>query len=193
MDDLLPSSLSVDDLDQDDERSSEIATVSYIFPELTLLGPHSFSLSIAVSPGSPILVVFSDDSAAARTLSHLPPLQLTVALPESYPLEAPPNIKLESAWVTKEILARLHKELVSLWEEMRDQVLYAVIDHLIQRAEEAFIQDRAAESLMVSKDLEEELIAFNKKALKDEFNRGTYECGVCLGMLIPRYLVRARY
>jgi len=178
------SSLSVDDLGQDDERSSEITTVSYIFPELTLLGPHSFTLSIAVSPVSPIPVVFSDESVAARTICHFPPLQLTVTLPESYPLEAPPNIRLESTWVTKEILTRLHKELVGLWEEVRDQMLYAVIDHLVQKAEEAFIHGRGTESLVVSKNLEEELIAFNKKSLKDEFNKGTYECGVCLGMPI---------
>ena len=181
---LHTSLLSIGDLDQDDERSSEIATVSYIFPELTLLGPHSFALSIPVSPVPPIPVVFSDESAVTRTISHFPPLQLTVTLPESYPLETPPNIKLESTWVTKETLMRLHKGLVGLWEEITDQVLYAVIDQLVQKAEEAFIHERGMESLVVSKGLEEELIAFNKKALKDEFNKGTYECGVCLGMLI---------
>ncbi|KAF8423509.1 hypothetical protein BGX38DRAFT_1238581 [Terfezia claveryi] len=154
------SSLCIDDLDQDDERSSEIATVSYIFPELTLLASLLY-LSIAVSPAFPVLVVFSDEPVVARTISHFPPLQLT----------------LESTWVTKETLARLHKELVGQWEEIRDQVLYAVIDHLVQKAEVAFTYGRGTESLVVSKDLEEQLIAFNKKSLKDEFNKGTYECG----------------
>lgn len=178
--------LSTDDLDPDDARSQEIVTVSYIFPELTLLSPHSFYISVPVSPVLPIPVIFSDDltsttSTVARTFSHFPPLQLTISLSENYPLESPPSIKLESPWLANDVITRLQQELAGLWEDIRDQVLYAVIDHLIQAAEVAFVQDKEAVSLVLPKILEEQLVTFNKKASKEVFDRGTYECGVCLG------------
>lgn len=177
-------SVLIEDLDLDCERSQEIVTVSCIFPELTLLSPHSFYILLPISPIPPLSVTFSDDSTSTvtRTLNHLPPLKLTVSLPESYPLESPPNIRLESSWVAKDVLIRLHGELLKLWEEIRDQVLYAVIDHLIQAAEVAFQKKIGAESLILPKSLEEELILFNKRSLKEVFEKGTYECGVCLGM-----------
>ena len=188
---LLPTPLlSMDDLDPDDEHSQELLTVSYIFPELKILSNHAATISIPVAPEPPISVVFHDDmtSTAPRTIPHLPPLQLAVVMPEKYPQEAPPDIKLASLWLSEDVVLRLRTELVGLWKDSRDQVLYAMIDHLVQAAERGFDQADGSAAVF-PKILEEELISFNKMMLKNVFNQGTYECGVCLGKLLSYILL----
>lgn len=40
-----------------------------------------------------------DDSLKRMNISHLPPLQLFVTLPEDYPSTRPPNFTLHSSWL----------------------------------------------------------------------------------------------
>ncbi|KAF8471980.1 RWD domain-containing protein [Kalaharituber pfeilii] len=180
---LLTQTFSVTDLNPGDERSQELVTVSYIFPELTFLGPHSAYISIPISPEPPVPVVFSGEKAQSnesRTISHFPPIQATFTLPPDYPCNAPPVVKLESVWVTESTISKIQSELLDLWRDTKDQVLYAIIDHLVQAALRAFDQADSGNPLVLPECLEADISSFNKKALKEEFNKGTYVCGVCL-------------
>ncbi|KAH0562174.1 hypothetical protein GP486_003127 [Trichoglossum hirsutum] len=119
-------------------------------------------------------------------LSHLPPLSLEIKLPEGYPASEPPVLDLSTSppWLPKETLLILQNDGKRLWEELgRDQVIFAYIDHLQQAAEGAFgLFDLGPGDtpFEVARDLKIALLDFDQKGKRDEFERETFECGVCL-------------
>ena len=177
------------ELDPDDERSQEFASVPYIFPELNILDAYSASILINVSTDSPIAVGFGEsrvEVAEIHKLSHFPPILLKIRLPDGYPTEKPPQMELESEWFPRIVKLKLEAEIYRRWRDTHDYVLYDTIDILQQEAKQGFgLLDQEKEqdiALLLQRDLEERFVAFNKKTIKDIFNRGTYSCGVCLGM-----------
>ena len=189
-----------------DEREEELATLSAIYPELSIDSDDQFraSLELAVTPGRPLLVRFvpltSQETynttyaqAAAENaayighdieISHLPPLALQVALPIGYPVDVPPKIHLSTqhSWLPQRILTELENDVESLWEEYgRCQILFAYIDHLSQAAERGFdLHDSSEGCLISSVTLEKDLLAFDSDTKQIVFNAGTYDCGICL-------------
>ncbi|KAL8910433.1 MAG: hypothetical protein Q9171_004271 [Xanthocarpia ochracea] len=117
-------------------------------------------------------------------LSHLPPVQLRIRLPSTYPVEQPPELKLvsEVPWLPEGILRRLECEANNMWEQMgRSQVLFAYIDHLREAAEDAFgLRSSETEAITISPELRIGLLDYDLKAKRAAFERATYECGVCL-------------
>ncbi|KAI9864645.1 MAG: translation termination inhibitor protein itt1 [Trichoglossum hirsutum] len=119
-------------------------------------------------------------------LSHLPPLSLQIKLPEGYPASEPPVLDLSTSppWLPKDTLLRLQSDGQRLWEELgRNQVIYAYIDHLRQAAEGAFdLFDLGGGEppFEVAQDMKIALLDFDQKGKRDEFERETFECGVCL-------------
>ena len=85
--------LTAEDLtSSDDERSQELATLTYIFPdELTLHSPFSATVKLPVAPLDPISIQFTP-SNTVETFAHLPELSITFTLPESYPATTPPEL-----------------------------------------------------------------------------------------------------
>lgn len=66
-------------------------------------------------------------------ISHLPPLTLEVTLPDDYPRNSPPNLKLRTCWLSQEALSKLCRKLDNLWDENKgDQILYTWADFLKQ-------------------------------------------------------------
>jgi E3 ubiquitin-protein ligase RNF14 len=84
-----------------------------------------------------------------------------------------------------------------LWEELgRDQVIFAYIDHLQQAAEKAFDLfdlDGDGPPFGVAQDMEIALLSFDRKEKREEFERGTFECGVCLGNYITIQTILFHY
>jgi E3 ubiquitin-protein ligase RNF14 len=118
-------------------------------------------------------------------LSHLPPLMLQIKLPEGYPANEPPILDLSTfpPWLPKETLFGLRDDGKRLWEELgRDQVIYAYIDHLQQAAERAFDLNKENQPFEVAQDMKIALLDFDIRGKREEFERETFECGVCLGM-----------
>lgn len=169
--------ISIDDFDQEDERCLELITTTYIYPELNILTPHLASIQIPLSAALPVAITFRNKSGqcSLQKISHLPPLQLVIEMPEGYPTISPPDIELTSSWIPESVTEELDCKIHRLWEDTKEGVLYAAIDLIQQGAETAFGISELESSL------EEELVSFNKKSLKEVFNTGTYECGVCLG------------
>lgn len=120
----------------------------------------------------------------AHQLSHLPPLNLEIELPEGYPSERPPIFKISTSpqWLPPSVLSRLIGDGRRLWEEAgKDLVVYTYIDDIQQQAETAFgLNDSAEGEVHFSRDLKVALLDFNSKAEREKFEEETFECGVCL-------------
>ena len=121
----------------------------------------------------------------AHRLSHLPPLNLRLLLPNGYPTEQPPVICLESqySWLPEKKLQDLRSAGNTLWEDMgRDQVVFAYIDYLREVAENGFDLGLVEEEAVnISADLKVALLDFDLRAKRIKFENATFECGVCLG------------
>ncbi|KAL8722067.1 MAG: hypothetical protein Q9225_001389 [Loekoesia sp. 1 TL-2023] len=128
--------------------------------------------------------VVADGARGIHELSHLPPVTLRVNLPLGYPTEKPPDLQLvtEIPWLPKDVLQKLEKDGISLWEETsRSQMLFSYIDHLREAVENGFnLASKSTEPLTISRDLEIILLDFDIKAKRAEFEKATFECGVCL-------------
>ncbi|KAJ5533478.1 hypothetical protein N7494_010030 [Penicillium frequentans] len=196
----------------EDDRSVELSSIVAIFPEtkidpdfpfkavldlpVTLPSPTRVSfqqpldggLPAALTPPTSVDVSKADlEQAAVRDvhiLSHLPPLNLEIELPDGYPSEKPPRVKLTThpRWLSPSTLTKLVEDCERLWNECgQDMVVYTYIDHLHQLAETAFgIQDASDGELSLSRDLKVALLDFNNKAEREHFEQQTFECGVCL-------------
>ncbi|KAL9615260.1 MAG: hypothetical protein Q9204_008786, partial [Flavoplaca sp. TL-2023a] len=199
----------------EDERSSELSTLSAIYPELLIdpLDLFSATIDIPVEPIRPIFVSFPPSSGGEQPglptppnsddkdigtdtplrsaipnpleiheLNHMPPLQLRLHLPRSYPDMQPPELELVSNWIPAATLKRLEKEGNTLWEELgHSQVLFAYIDHLGAAAEDAFgLLSSKTEPMTVAPELRIGLLDHDLKAKQAVFDKATFECGVCL-------------
>ncbi|KAL8875369.1 MAG: hypothetical protein Q9198_006266, partial [Flavoplaca austrocitrina] len=199
----------------EDERSSELSTLSAIYPELLIdsLDLFSATIDIPVEPIRPIFVSFPPSSGGEQPglptppnsddkdigtdtplrsaipnpleiheLNHMPPLQLRMHLPRSYPDMQPPELELVSHWIPAATLKRLEKEGNTLWEELgHSQVLFAYIDHLGAAAEDAFgLLSSKTEPMTVAPELRIGLLDHDLKAKQAVFDKATFECGVCL-------------
>ncbi|KAI9800357.1 MAG: hypothetical protein M1825_004127 [Sarcosagium campestre] len=171
--------------------------------------PYKASLTIPVRLTSPLKIIFasstpsttkptpldlqesSEDSVEGTNedcvhhVSHLPSLELQLDLPAGYPQEAPPTFKIDTtpSWLPATRIERLLKEGKALWEELgHDQVLFAYIDHLQQAADDAFglAGHGLHGSLEFDRDLEAEILDFDIKEKRRQFEQGTFECGICL-------------
>ncbi|OQN95458.1 hypothetical protein B0A48_18414 [Cryoendolithus antarcticus] len=190
--------------DEFEEREEELSSVEAIYPEIIITNKYTASLDIKVAPSPPLLVRFVPSApatvlkatyaqAATPTaahiehdvhLSHLPPLNLRVTLPDGYPaeVEAEVNIKTEHDWLPETKLDELQRQLVDLWEDLgRCQVLYSYIDHLENAASSGFSLDQSDDGcLTLPASLEPALVSFDKETKLKQFQEGTYDCGICL-------------
>lgn len=211
---------------QEDERASELSSISAIYPEIIIdpADPYSASIDIRVKPIKPLAISFpplADPGAAsgiltpptsegsgdaalvkrvlpaapnavtslpqdAHRLSHLPPLTLKIRLPDGYPTQQPPVFDLQMAlpWLPEKNMVKLRDTGHSIWEEMgRDHVVFSYIDFLHEAAGQAFdLPEAWEETVIVPQNLKIALLDFDRQAKRAEFERKTFECGVCLGM-----------
>lgn len=125
-----------------------------------------------------------DSNRETHVVSHLPPLNLEIELPEGYPSETPPTFRISSSprWLPSRLVSKLLDDGRALWEECgKDLVVYTYIDHLQQLSETVFgIDDIPDGEVHFPLDLKVALLDFNSKAELERFEQGTFECGICL-------------
>ncbi|KAM5443286.1 putative RBR-type E3 ubiquitin transferase [Microsporum ferrugineum] len=118
------------------------------------------------------------------SLSHLPPLNLEIELPEGYPAEKPPvfSISTDLNWLPTPKINKLIEDGKTLWEESGNNlVVFSYIDHLQVAAEEGFGVINDSEDVVVfPQELRISLLDFENKARREEFEQETFECGICL-------------
>ncbi|TAQ85208.1 hypothetical protein B7494_g6469 [Chlorociboria aeruginascens] len=189
----------------EDQRQVELDCISAIFPEIVVDDqiPFAASIQLPVNPQTPVKVVTLPaayptepslpDSAIqiekdppdveSHSLSHLPPLNLSLFLPEGYPETRPPNFKLttEKGWLPQEHLSEMESEGQRMWEEAGgDQVVFGYIDFLQQAAENAFGYAENGKILEVHQDNKISLLDYNIQATQAAFDKETFDCGICL-------------
>jgi E3 ubiquitin-protein ligase RNF14 len=187
---------------EDDERSEELATISAIFPELSIdpNDPFTASIDLDVCPERPLRIRFSAQPQDGRegpgsngdqhstdilSFPRLPPIHLQMTLPEGYPLHEPPVVKLSTtpAWLPSEILQGLQDKASSIWEDLGCvQVIFDYIDHLEEQAATGFesFMNEDDPLLDVDCNLKISLLDFSSRAEKAYFDKQTFDCGVCL-------------
>lgn len=181
------------DQDTDDERASEIEALQAIYPEL-ILEKHDESLfkgrfDIAVNLLKPITLVCQDLTLAPGNqeiycvVNHLPPITLEFQLPHGYPRTKPPIITLTSSWLAPHRTAGLIPSLLKLWDDSRDQILYAMIDSLFQQAETGFGVSRGGGAVVLdmthNKQLRDTLLAYDVQSSQKDFEAQTFKCAIC--------------
>ncbi|EHL03845.1 putative E3 ubiquitin-protein ligase itt1 [Glarea lozoyensis 74030] len=174
--------------------------------------PFSATIDLQVKPSNPVKVVFpaaadgilptpphSDTSSQhegeptrelenrskfeSHDLSYLPSLHLSIALPEGYPEEKPPQFKLSTnpAWLSRTHLDELEAYGKTMWEEAgRAVVAYGYIDFLQQSAENAFGFAEKGRLLEIPQDHKISLLDLDIRATQAAFAKETFDCGVCL-------------
>jgi len=185
----------------EDERDEELTTLSAIYPEdeySTDSSLYTVYFKIRVAPESPVTVQYpavptppqSDDGEKPNDLLHalqdqhvieyLPSLQLKVELPAGYPAELPPIVTLSSspAWLSQEKISELEAECGKLWEEYGQcQIVYTYVSSLQEAAERLFDLQLP---LVLSPNLKPDMLDFDARTKKAVFDKGTFDCGVCM-------------
>ena len=191
------------------EREEELSTIQAVFPELEIdpSDPFSCSLELPVQPTTAFRITIpkttgsttddNHDSALPNEnggtntkneiyeLSYLPPLRLNISLPDKYPDEVPPILKLDTKpkWLPSKVLQKHETQAAQLWEEHgRMQTLYILIDHLQQAAEDGFGLHRNAldEAEEISIDIKLQLLKCDAQQQRKIFEKETFSCGICL-------------
>lgn len=125
----------------------------------------------------------TEDQTEMHELEHLPSLKMSIELHGRYPAEEAPKVTLVTTppWLSRAKLDELARECGRLWEEMgRDQVVYSYIDHLQQQSETAFGLTEDNKPVPMPSDIKLALLDYDLKTKRAEFEKGTFDCGVCL-------------
>jgi E3 ubiquitin-protein ligase RNF14 len=176
--------------------------------------PYTIALDVPVNPSKAVTVFFPaavDDAlppgangtpngALAATgpggqqpavdsheLAHLPSVRLEITLGPQYPAEKPPQITISTnpPWLPAETVRQLEEDAPRLWEEMgRDIVGFTYIDHVQQAADNVFGLVDEKGSLEVDSRHKIAILDYDIKARRAAFEKETFNCGVCLGMLL---------
>ncbi|OBT63297.1 hypothetical protein VE03_07937 [Pseudogymnoascus sp. 23342-1-I1] len=183
---------------EDDERTMELSALQAIFPELIIdeKQPFTATLELPVAPSEPVPIVFKDGSDGSdkspieadrqlqvHRLSYLPNIHIGITLPDGYPAEKPPVLELSATppWLSRGKIDGLLTQCEEFWQDMgHDQVLYMFIDHIQDSALGAFGLLAGKEHLQLSSVLEIELLDHDKSAKQAEFDRQSYDCGICI-------------
>lgn len=116
-------------------------------------------------------------------VSHLPSLRLRISLPKGYPEDRSASVQIatDPPWLSQEALRRLEDDLPRLWEDMgRDMVAFAYIDHVQRAADDVFGAITPEGTLAVDPQHKLAVLDYDIKAKKAAFEKGTFDCGVCL-------------
>ena len=197
--------------DGQDPRQDEINTLCAIYPELVISDndPYTFSIGVPVNPVNPVIVTFqpqpdtgADPSTASsistpadvrhvisvdndsHELSFLPSLLITLVLPTGYPSCRPPLaiVTTSPSWLPQYVCRRLQDKIADLWKEIGcDHIVFNYIDSLQLEAENVFGVLNEAGTLEVDSRHKIAVLDHDMKAKKAEFERQTYDCGICLG------------
>jgi E3 ubiquitin-protein ligase RNF14 len=196
--------------DGEDQRHVELSSLEAIFPEIQKLGDDCFRLELPVNPATPVTVTFPAASTEAvpatpnarqvepvetivdsHELSYLPAIVIQMTLPDGYPTERPPQVKISTwpQWLPGGTIQKLEDDCVSLWEDIgRDLVAFTYIDHIQQAVDDVFGLVDSARRLEVDSLHKIAILDYDTKAKRVAFEKETYECGVCLGKSSLTYM-----
>ncbi|CAG9999802.1 unnamed protein product [Clonostachys byssicola] len=191
------------DSDSDDPRNSELETLEAIYPEIRhpdIQDKFTFEIELPVEPQAPVTVTFPAAVTSETTLAdnpgqpleaevdssqvtYLPSLTLRITLPKGYPEDNPPiaHVSTNPQWLPQTTIEKLVGDGPRLWEEAgRDMVAFTYIDHVQRAAEDVFGITSSDGTLQVASEHKLAVLDYDIKAKRAAFEKGTYECGICL-------------
>lgn len=148
--------------------------------------PHGVGRGGEPASGAPA----NPENVDSHELSHLPSIRLQIALGPGYPASDPPQTSISTSppWLPADVVKRLEDDGPRLWEEMgRDIVGFTYIDHVQQSAESVFGLIDEAGGLVVDPEHKITILDHDIRAKRAAFEKGTFDCGVCLGMSALRW------
>ena len=191
-----------------EQRDIELSTLKAIFPELQIdeNDQYAFSYEVPVNPSKNVTVSFpaptegpaqdptqpqrdaQENPTDSHSLSYLPSVRLRISLPPGYPEDNPPifAVSVSPPWLPESTITKLEDAGPRLWEDLgRDMVAFTYIDHVVQAAEDVFslVDDKGC--LEVDPQHKIAILDYDIKAKRAAFDKGTYECGICLGRITP--------
>ncbi|KAH8120636.1 hypothetical protein DFH11DRAFT_1499658 [Phellopilus nigrolimitatus] len=189
----------------DELREEELQVLESIYPDYILEStPKSIRLEVPVELGIPRRVsVVADSSKAASSssgpsvkLTYLPPILLSVSLPEGYPTECSPTITSVHAthsWLSVE--AQLAHILRQAWVEGEGTLCNWV--ELIRSGDFLDQLDLVDKSGVIRLPhpepqplLSQILLAYDATAASNEFSQTSFSCSICFASLKGARCVR---
>lgn len=166
-------------------RSEELETLKAIFAENVTIDASEFSGRISVIASFPaettIKLCSPDSTVLSQTnVSHVGEITIDFTLPEGYPSCEAPRLALSSPLLTEPARAVLLAEFHQLWADLRDQVLFTIID---------LLQEKSAQELsslfgqpvdqFVDPSLYETVVDFDRRRKQELFQLKTFACEIC--------------
>lgn len=196
-------------MDTEDQRDVELSTLSAIYPEIQRIqdeDPYIFVLEVPVNPSKAVTVFFPaaaegqalgtvapqiggvepNGNIDSHELAHLPALRLQISLPPGYPVDEPPAVNLSTSpsWLPSTTAKKVESDCARLWDDLgRDLVVFSYVDHVQQLADEVFGLVSNSGALEIRPEHKIAVLDYDIKAKRRAFDKETFECGVCLGML----------
>lgn len=166
----------------DDPRHWELEAISSIYPEIERRPNYEFSLSLKPTPGKPWKIRFPSTNPEAPTprIQYLPPISLNISLPNGYPEETPPKLRVNSEWLPDKIIADIEREGKNIWESNgQTESIYDIVDFVLRGIDTGFGLFEG-DTWNAPDWLKGQLLSTDKRRAKEEFESGTYVCGICL-------------
>lgn len=169
----------------DDLRLEELETIKAIFAENVQIdvSTHSGTIPIVASfPAETTINLYSSDSTLLchTKVSHVSAISLHFVLLEGYPSLKPPLLEISSPLLTEAAKSALLEEFHELWAELRDQVLFTIIDLLQQKAtHDLFALFGQSINDFVDPTLYETVVDFDRQRKHELFQLKTFTCEIC--------------
>ncbi|CAI5758613.1 unnamed protein product [Candida verbasci] len=166
-----------------DVQIQELQSCKLVFSHLNVdykLRKGSIEIPLAFDNGGKILQVRQNDTIlASKEVNNLIPIVFEFSLPEDYPYDVPPVIKLQNDVISMEKRSEIIKEMVNIWEDLKDQSLFSMIDYLLCQTQDHI--DEIVPSPLIINDLDiyNRCLDYDKKCKVDKFNSKTYACDIC--------------
>lgn len=148
------------------------------------LSPTSTGPSDSGSSGDELDRREFNSDAEIHHLSNLPPLKLSIELPNGYPSQKPPGLNLTTPhdWLPESTVCKLLVDGISIWETLgKDMMIFSYIDHLQQSVEDVFgLLQSPEDALVFPKNIKVPLLEFDAKEQRKKFEQETFVCGICL-------------
>ncbi|RLV91793.1 Translation termination inhibitor protein ITT1 [Spathaspora sp. JA1] len=115
----------------------------------------------------------------SSSIVNLPPIHFRFTLPETYPHDAPPIINLKSDIISSNKLTQLSDKLNSIWIEYKDQIIFILIDTLLETTQYKLSQLIETPIRTDNAQLYSEILEYDKLIKLQEFNNQTFNCQIC--------------
>lgn len=169
----------------DDPRLQELETLKAIFGDDARIEAGTFSGSVSIvvelqaDTSVHLLEPLSGIIRESR-VSYLPSISVHFQLPPLYPSEEAPVVSLECPMFTEVAKAHVLKKICSIWQSLRDQVLFNIVDFVQQEAlgdlEALFGQSINSYSDPV---LYQTIVDYDRLRKVEVFNLRTFTCEIC--------------